>query len=98
MTETKDIHADGSVELCQRWRPGGAQGNEDQIFLDGDEYIFAVRLSTDSWELHSVSASVIPEEGVEFLTVDSGDAWIAWDWSDVEWFIPADEFDLPYLG
>ena len=94
-TEHHDIHADGTVELLQRWRPGGAQGNVDQRFTDGDQYIFAVRLAGDTWEFHSVVAKC-DDVGCEFDTT-SGDAWTAWSWTDVEWFVPCVDLDLPYI-
>lgn len=91
-----DIHADGSVELFQRWRPGGAQGNADQNFVDGDQYLFAVRLAGDSWEFHAVIAKCCPELGCDFATVQ-GDPW-DWSWSEVEWFVPCADLDLPYIA
>jgi len=93
---TAGIRSDGSIELCQRWQPGGARGNEHQEFIDGDQYVFAVRLSDDTWDIHSVVARVDPETGAAFDNAD-GDTWGAWDWLDVEWFVPASEFDLPFV-
>ena len=93
-----DIHADGSVELIQRWLPGGAQGNTDQEFIDGDQYLFAVRLAGDSWEFHVVVAKCDhwDHEGCEFET-PNGEAWCDWSWSEVEWFVPCSDLDLPYV-
>lgn len=91
-----DIHDDGSVELFQRWQPGGAQGNKEQVFLDGDQYLFAVRLAGDTWDFHAVIAKCDPELGCDFDTT-TGDSWSDWSWSDVEWFIPCRDLDLPYI-
>lgn len=94
---TQDIHEDGSVELCQRWRPGGAQGNTEQVFINGDSYVFAIRLASESWEFHTVSANCDPEIGCTFDD-ENGDPWNEWYWSDVEWFVSCNEFDLPYIS
>jgi len=92
-----DIHSDGSVELIQKWHPGGAQGNTDQVFLDGECYLFAVRLSDDSWDIHSVVAKCDPEQpGCSFDTTQ-GDYWSDWTWAEVEWFLPCCDLDLPYV-
>lgn len=97
MSDTNDIHSDGSVELIQRWLPGGAQGNKYQLFEDGEQYLFAVRLSGDTWEFHSVVANSDLELGCDFRT-PGGDSWCDWTWSDVEWFIPCRKLDLPFIA
>jgi len=54
-----------------------------------------VRLSDDTWDIHSVVARVDSETGAAFDNAD-GDTWGAWGWLDVEWFVPASEFELPF--
>ena len=44
-----DIHTDGSVELCNRFKPGGSQGKTHPCFKDGEQYLFAVRLACYSF-------------------------------------------------
>jgi len=98
MNETKT--ATESVELSHCWRPGGAQGNKEQLFLDGDQYLFAVRLvgdTGDTWDFHTVIARCDSDLGCHFETT-SGDSWSEWSWSDVEWFIPCRDLDLPYIS
>lgn len=95
-TDRQDIHSDGSVELQQRWQPGGAQGNSDQVFVDGDQYLFAIRLATDHWEYHIVIANCDSESRLYWET-PAGDAWGAFDWTDVEWFVSCNDFDLPFI-
>lgn len=79
------ILADGSVELFQRWQPGGAQGIDHQKFVVGEQYLFAIALSNGRWEIHAVVANSDP--GFELP--------IGFSWSKVEWFIPCSEFDFP---
>jgi hypothetical protein len=93
---SESVLSDGTVECFQRWQPGGAQGNLDQVFFDGDQYIFAVRMAGDFWEFHVVIARCDSEIPVSFDD-PQGDCWGDWDWTDVEWFIPANSIDLPYL-
>lgn len=90
-----DIHSDGSVELIQRWYPGGAQGNHDQDFVDGAKYLFAVRSeSIGEWTFHHVVARGNDELGFEFDSVDDS-LWWKWDWDDVDWFVPCHDLDFP---
>lgn len=98
---SSDIHSDGTVELMQRWQPGGAQGNAEQLFEDGEAYLFAVRIAESSrhparWEIWTVIARGDSESPITFDTAD-GEPWDAWDWDSVEWFIPCSDIDLPYV-
>lgn len=96
MIET-GIMTDGTVELMQRWRPGGAQGAAPDHWTDGEQYVFAIRLSTDHWDFHVVTVACDPELGTDFRTND-GESWDVWDWDSVEWFVPCSELDLPFNG
>lgn len=83
-----------SVELIQTWHPGGGRGNLSQSFVDGDHYLFAVRLSGGNWDIQTVIAKCDSENCLEFDT-PTGDVWDAWSWLDVEWFCPCDDIHLP---
>lgn len=100
--EKDSVFNDGSVELCQRWQPGGAQGNNPTLY-DGDQFIFAVRVICDRyekrrefWEFHAVTARGDSETPLYFL-LPNGDTWDDWEWGDVEWFLPVKDIDLPYM-
>lgn len=92
--DAEGIHEDGSVELLQRWYPGGARGNESQLFEDGEQYLFAIRLASDLWDFVTVTAQFDGEHGCNFLDHD-GSQLFDWDWSEVEWFAKCEDFDLP---
>lgn len=76
------------------WQPGGAQGNADQVFIDGEQYLFAIALADETWDIHTVVAKCDPELGCDFDT-PQGDHWYDWSWSEVEWFAPCRELQLP---
>ena len=87
--------SDGSVELTQKWLPGGAQGHWQHELLDGEQYLLAIRLAGDVWEFHAVIAKCDPELGCSFDTTN-GEPWDDWSWGDVEWFVPCVDLELPY--
>ena len=58
--------------------------DERPPMLVGDRFLVAVPLSSGGFDL-----AVIVADEVGFNGSD-GDAWSAWDWSDVEFYIPLD--------
>lgn len=54
-----DVLDDGSVELVQRWMPGGSQGNMSQQFVSGDRYLMAVRLADETWDIQGGNWPVV---------------------------------------
>ena len=98
------IHSDGTVETLNRWQPGGARGNKDQLFCDGDHLLFAVRCchspqvkerytsperEREWWDIRAVTVHCDSETPLTF------DGDFGWSWEDVEWFLHVSEIDLP---
>lgn len=77
-----DIHQNGTVELHQHWRPGGAQGAEEPVDNSTSQYLFAVRLADEDWHYQITTCGY----------------WHGWLWKEVEWYVPCSELDLPYVG
>lgn len=55
--------------------------------LVGDRFLIAVPLHANSGGGYELSVIVADETGFNDA---EGDAWGAWDWSDVEWYVPLD--------
>lgn len=90
------------------WQPGGAQGNTDFLFVDGNQYLMAVRVchSEDKkmrlplnqrerqwWDFAVVTARVDEDY---FALECEGEPW-GWDWDSVEWFVEMSQVALPYV-
>ena len=84
----------GEAKPTLPWRSGGAQGNLGQLFEDGEQYLFAVRIvhPRQRWEFVVVAVSCDGENPAEFEV--EGGPWDAWSWDDVEWFVPCREIRL----
>lgn len=71
------------------WLPGPAQGNWPDIY-DGERYLCAVGIK-DGWDLAVVTVVVEASEEPEDddLTLEVEDEVWGWEWSDVDWYVPA---------
>lgn len=90
--EKQPEHAEGHA-MSVNWKPGGARGNIHQLFADGEQYLFAVQLSSGAWDFAVVDAHCDPETGTFFTA--NGEVWGDWTWADVEWFVPCRHFVQP---
>lgn len=87
------IHSDGTVETILKWRPGGARGNVNQILINDEDYLMAVPLANDRWDVSVVRFVCDGDDGP--TSFECQDMPWEWDWLDVEWFLPVRELDLP---
>ena len=71
------------------WR----RADPHQQFYDGDSLLVAVSVCVNDaapvWELYVVSVSC--DEGYFALRDADDNPWDAWDWLDVEWWVPLSE-------
>ena len=111
MAKTIVEKRDGPIALSAlRWLPGGALGNIEQRFTDGEQYLFAVRVhskypdgrETEGWEFAVVTARCDDQVGdgaeASCRFEVEGECWDAWDWGSVQWFVPCKEVALPYIS
>lgn len=95
---SESILSDGSVETINRWTPAGAQGNFPEL-TDGDQYILAIRIhdrrGADRWQFHTVTARCDSETAVSF-DLPGGEPFDEFNWSEVDWFLPCEDIDLPF--
>jgi hypothetical protein len=78
--------------LNMQWLPGPARGcNRDWEFQAGESYLVAVMAGITATGEREVDIAIVVtqvcEEGAEFVD-GYGDSWAAWEWSDVDWFLP----------
>lgn len=95
VTDSDTIHADGSVELMQRWRPGGAKNADVSALSEDATYLMAILTADDEWEFVTAGVLFTPH-GMELLG-PTGRPVDDWNWNDVEWFVPCDDVDLPRM-
>lgn len=84
-----------------KWHPGPAQGNDPVArgdVLVGDRFLVLVGCIENRmagiYERTYWDATVIVATETGWDDAE-GDAWGAWDWSDVEWFVKLDKENLP---
>lgn len=67
--------------------PNFGGSDEPLPMLVGDRFLVAVPLHKDSGGGFDISVIVANEHGFDD---SNGESWSAWDWSDVEYYVPLD--------
>lgn len=84
------------VNAC--WKPGPVNGDdpcERDLVEVGDRFLVLVHCvgqRGDFWDAHVIVATEIGWDDA------NGESWVAWDWSDVSWYLELTRDMLPQLG